>query len=50
MAKPSLVSYIQKKSNEHWTPELISGRIKLELDKHVISFSTIYTLVYIKIF
>ncbi len=45
-ANASLVSYIQDKLNDHWSPEQISGRIKLELKNQAISFSTIYSWLY----
>lgn len=45
-ANASLVSYIQEKLNAHWSPEQISGRIELESNKQVISFSTIYSWLY----
>lgn len=46
MANASLVSYVQEKLNDHWSPEQISGRIELDLNKPVISFSTIYSWIY----
>ena len=42
----SLVNYVQEKLNNHWSPEQISGRLKLEFNKQIISFSTIYSWLY----
>ena len=41
-----LISYIQEKINNHWSPEQISGRLKLKVNEQVISFSTIYSWLY----
>ena len=46
MANTLLIDYIQEKLNNHWSPEQISGRIKLELNKPIISYSTIYSWLY----
>ena len=46
MYKRQLVNYVQEKLNNHWSPEQISGRLKLEFNKQIISFSTIYSWLY----
>ncbi|WP_353846374.1 IS30 family transposase [Clostridium sp. ZBS13] len=46
MANVSLVNYVQEKLNAHWSPEQISGRIKLKLNEQIISFRTIYSWLY----
>ena len=46
IANASLVNYVQEKLNNHWSPEQISGRLKLEFNKQIISFSTIYSWLY----
>lgn len=46
IANVSLVNYVQEKLNNHWSPEQISGRLKLEFNKQIISFSTIYSWLY----
>lgn len=46
ISNASLVNYVQEKLNNHWSPEQISGRLKLEFNKQIISFSTIYSWLY----
>ena len=46
IANTSLVNYVQEKLNNHWSPEQISGHIRLEFNKQIISFSTIYSWLY----
>ena len=46
IANASLVDYVQKNLNNHWSPEQISGRMKLEFNEQVISYSTIYSWLY----
>ena len=41
-----LSNLISEKLNENWSPEQISGRLKLEFNKQIISFSTIYSWLY----
>ena len=36
IANASLVNYVQEKLNNHWSPEQISGRLKLEFNKQII--------------
>lgn len=49
IANASLVNYVQEKLNNHWSPEQISGRLKLEFNKQIIHLA-LYTLGYIKVF
>lgn len=46
MTNTSLLNYVQENLNNHWSPEQIADRLKLEFNKQIIAFSTIYTWLY----
>ena len=46
IADALIVDYVQEKLNSHWSPEQISGRMKLDFVDKRISFSSIYNWIY----
>lgn len=44
--EPWLKAYVQKKLETGWTPEQISGRLKHDYERTILSFKTIYKWIY----